>query len=219
MTFDRYKQEGGIVLESYSSESEAERAVRALQDAGFGADDISIVAKDEGRAQGVAQDTGTDTAEGAGIGAATGGVLGALGGLIVGATALTIPGIGLVIAGPLAAVLGGAGLGAVTGGLAGALAGLGVSKDEAEQYQERVEAGDILVVVAAGQREAEARQILEGRGYESGQRGQTEYVREDRVDQRGQSVREDRTDERVVEDEDVDYRTVEGQDITVTPRE
>ncbi len=206
MTFDRYKREGGIVLESYRSEAEAERAVRALQDAGFGADEISIVAKDQDRAQDVAQDTGTDTAEGAGIGAATGGVLGALGGLIVGATALTIPGIGLVIAGPLAAVLGGAGIGAITGGLAGALAGLGVSEDDAKQYEQRVEAGDILVVVAAGQREAEARQILEGRSYEP-VREETRYVREDR------------TDERVAEDEDVDYRTVEGQDITITPRQ
>lgn len=208
MTFDRYKQEGGIVVENYSSESDAERAIRALQAAGFGADEISIVAKDEGRAESVAQDTGTDTAEGAGIGAATGGALGALGGLIVGATALTIPGIGLVIAGPLAAVLGGAGIGAITGGLAGALAGLGVSEDDAKQYQQRVEAGDILVVVAAGQREAEARQILEGGSYQPAQREETQYVREDRVESRG-----------AVEGEEVDYRTTEGSDITVTPRE
>lgn len=194
MTFDRYRQEGGIVVESYAGESDAERAVRALRDAGFGADDVSIVARDEGRAEAVAQDTGTDTAEGAGIGAATGGVLGALGGLLVGATALTIPGVGIVLAGPLAAVLGGAGIGAVTGGLAGALAGLGVSEDDAERYQQRVEAGDILVVVAAGDREAEARRILKGGGY-------------------APTRREDRTGE------DVDYRTTEGRDITVTPRE
>ena len=208
MTFDRYKEQGGIVVQSYGSESGAERAVRSLQDAGFGSDEISIIAKDEGRAQGIAQDTGTDTAEGAGIGAATGGVLGALGGLIVGATALTIPGIGLVIAGPLAAVLGGAGIGAVTGGLAGALAGLGVSKDDAQQYQERVEAGDILIVVAAGRREAEARRILEGGSYEPSQRDEV------------RPVREDRTHERVaVADENVDYRTEEGSDITVTARQ
>ncbi len=208
MTFDRYRQEGGIVVESYGNESEAERAVRVLRDAGFDADEISIVARDEDRARDVAQDTGTDTAEGAGIGAATGGVLGALGGLLLGATALTIPGIGIVLAGPLAAVLGGAGIGAITGGLAGALAGLGISEDDAKQYEERVKAGDILVVVAAGAREAEARRILEGGAYKPAQRGQTEYVREDR------------TDERVaVEGEDVDYRTVEGQDITATPRQ
>ncbi len=208
MTFDRYREEGGIVVQNYGSESDAERAVGALQDAGFGSDEISIVAKDDDRAQNVAQDTGADTAEGAGIGAATGGVLGALGGLLVGATALTIPGIGLVIAGPLAAVLGGAGIGAVTGGLAGALAGLGVSEDDAKQYETRVEAGDILVVVAAGRREAEARQILEGRSHEPMRREQVEYVPEDRADERV-----------AMKDEDVDYRTVEGRDITVTARD
>ncbi len=127
-------------------------------------------------------------------------MLGALGGLLLGATALTISGIGLVIAGPLAAVLGGAGIGAVTGGLAGALAGLGVSEDDARQYEERVEAGDILVVVAAGEREAEARWILEGGAYEPARR-----------DEVGECV--------AVEDEAVDYRTAEGRDITSTPRE
>ncbi len=161
MTFDRYRRAGGVVVGNFRNESDAEAAVRALQNAGFGADEVSIVAQDRGRARDVAEGTGADVGEGAGIGAATGGALGALGGLLVGATALTIPGIGLVIAGPLAAILGGAGVGAITGGLAGALAGLGVSDEEARQYQERFEAGDILVVVAAGDREAEARRILE----------------------------------------------------------
>ncbi len=162
MTFDRYREEGGVVVQSFRRESDAESAVRALMDTGFGPDDVSVVARDRGRAEGVAQDTGADTGEGAGIGAATGGVLGGLGGLLLGATALAIPGIGIVVAGPLAAVLGGAGIGAITGGLAGALAGLGVSEDDARQYQERVEAGDILVVVAAGNGEEEARRILHG---------------------------------------------------------
>lgn len=164
MVMNRRSDYEGVVVHSYRSEDEAERAVRMLTDAGFTADNISIVAKDRGRAERVADDTGEDVATGAGIGAATGGVLGGLAGLLVGATALTIPGIGIVIAGPLAAILGGAGLGAVGGGLAGALAGLGVSEEDAEQYQQRFEAGEILVVVAAGAREQEARDILEGRG-------------------------------------------------------
>ncbi len=208
MTLDRYREQGGIVVDSYRNESDAEAAVRSLHDAGFSADDISIVARDKDRAEDVAQDTGTDTAEGAGIGAATGGVLGALGGLVAGATALTIPGIGIVIAGPLAAVLGGVGLGAITGGLAGALAGLGVSEDDAKEYQKRVEAGDILVVVAAGNREQQARRILEGGTYQPEQRQDVGYQREDRPYART-----------TVDDRDVDYHTTQGHDITVTPRE
>lgn len=160
MAYDRGTVTGGLVLASFARQADAETAVRGLMDAGFGADEISVVAREESRAREVADDTGADVAKGAGIGAATGGVLGALAGLLVGATALAIPGIGVVVAGPLAAVLGGAAAGGVTGGLAGALAGAGVSKDEAERYQERIEAGDIVVAVAAGGREAEARRVL-----------------------------------------------------------
>ena len=157
------QREGGLVLASFTNIRDAENAVRALRDAGFGGDDISIIARDEGRAQQVAETGGgADVGMGTGIGAATGGILGALGGLLVGATALTIPGIGIVLAGPLAAVLGGAGLGAVGGGLVGALSTAGASRDEAEHYHNRLEAGDIVVAVAAGGREDLARDILRG---------------------------------------------------------
>ena len=160
MTFTNARRQGGLVIQAFARQADAEAAVRALLDAGFRQDDISIVAQERGRAQDVADDTGADVATGAGIGAATGGVLGALGGLLLGATALTIPGIGIVVGGPLAVALAAGGTGAVTGGLAGALAGWGVSEEEARHYQERLEAGDILVVVAAGEREVEARRIL-----------------------------------------------------------
>ena len=160
MDATRRYRDGGLVLASYSNVRDAEAAVRALIDASFGADDISIIARDEGRAQQVADDTGADVGKGAGIGALTGGVLGALAGLLVGATALTIPGIGIVIAGPLAAILGGAGIGAVGGGLIGALTAAGVSEDEARYYHDRLEAGDVVVAVAAGDREVRARDIL-----------------------------------------------------------
>lgn len=158
----RGHRDGGLVLASYSDARDAEAAVRALVDAGFGTDDVSIIARDEDRAQRVADHTGADVGKGAGIGALTGGVLGALGGLLVGATALTIPGVGIILAGPLAAVLGGAGLGAVGGGLVGALTAAGVSEGEARHYEGRLKAGDIVVAVAAGDREAMARDILRG---------------------------------------------------------
>ena len=160
MVLEQTRQRGGIVVQSFATQADAETAVRALRDAGFSNDEISVVARDEERARGVVADTGGETAKGAGIGAATGGVLGALAGLLVGAAVIAIPGVGIVLAGPLAAALGGAVAGGFTGGLAGALAGLGVAKDEASHYQERLEAGDIVVVLAAGPREATARQIL-----------------------------------------------------------
>ena len=50
------------------------------------------------------------------------------------------------------------------GGLVGGLVGMGIPEDEAKVYNERLEAGDIVVSVVAGSREAEARQILQGDG-------------------------------------------------------
>ncbi len=159
---NRNNRPEGLVIKTFAREDDAERAVRTLIDAGFTQEQISIVAKERERAQQVAEDTGTEVGKGAGIGAATGGILGGLAGLLVGAASLAIPGIGVVVAGPLAVALSGAAAGGLTGGLAGALAGWGVAEDEAEQYQRRLEAGDILVVVAAGDREPEARRILYG---------------------------------------------------------
>jgi hypothetical protein len=159
MTAESTRYEG-VVVQGYGNESDAEMAVRELYDAGFTADEISVVARDDESAATVAGATGDDVAAGTGIGAVTGGVLGGIVGLLVGAAALAIPGIGIVVAGPLAATLGGAGLGAITGGVAGALASIGVSGEEARHYHERYEAGEILVVVAASDREHEARRIL-----------------------------------------------------------
>jgi len=63
---------------------------------------------------------------------------------------MAIPGIGpLVAAGWLATTLAGAGAGAVAGGLAGALTNAGVSREEAEVYEEGVRRGNTLVSVRA----------------------------------------------------------------------
>ncbi len=147
----------------------ANDAVRELVDSGFPRDNISIIANnsrgeygyyaasDEGPAA-VDNDTVADeTGAGAGVGAGIGAAIGGIGGLLVGLGALTIPGIGPVIAaGPLAVALStltGAGVGAVaggvTGGLLGALIGLGVPEEEAEYYAEGVRRGGVLVTVQA----------------------------------------------------------------------
>src|SRR5712675_1346768 len=102
MAVDPTTGRGGVVVQSFPTEAEAHTKVSALRDAGFTADDISVVARDEARARAVAADTGVETAKGAGIGAATGGVLGAIAGLLAGAAVLAVPGVGIVLAGPLA---------------------------------------------------------------------------------------------------------------------
>ena len=73
-----------------------------------------------------------------------GGALGGLTGLLAGAGALAIPGIGPIIAaGPLAATLSGA----VAGGVAGGLIDLGIPEDRGRYYEEEVKRGKILAVI------------------------------------------------------------------------
>lgn len=148
----------GAVVQSFATEDDAIRAIQELQAAGFTSDHISVIARDKDVARDVATGTGTEAEEGAATGALAGGVLGAVAALIAGASAVAIPGIGIAIGGPIAAAI----AGAAGGGLLGGLVGLGIPEDEARGYNERLEAGDIIVTVVAGNREAEARSILHG---------------------------------------------------------
>ena len=60
-----------------------------------------------------------------------------------------MPGLNLVIAGPIAAALAGAGAGAVTGGVIGALVGAGIPEYRARVYESGLREGGILIGVEA----------------------------------------------------------------------
>ena len=91
---------------------------------------------------------GSKAAEGAGIGAGIGGAVGAtLAAIAAIGTSLVLQGLGLVIAGPLAAGLAGAGAGGVTGGLIGALIGAGIPEERVKRYEEGIKQGGILMGV------------------------------------------------------------------------
>lgn len=115
--------------------SDAQGVVRELESAGFSPDHISMIAQSNApRAE-----DGSATATGAAIGAGLG--------LLAGLAAVTVPGVGIVLAvGPIIA----SGiLGAVAGGLIGSLVDSGVPQDQAAYYAEGIRRGGTLVVVAA----------------------------------------------------------------------
>ena len=140
----------------FSNRREAEQALHALNDSGFGMNQVSVIARDAEDGQGIAgaevkkQDNKAD--EGASVGAVSGGALGGLTGLLVGLGTLAIPGVGpIMLAGAAATALAttaaGGAIGATTGGLLGALAGLGIPDKEAKAYHDRVDQGGYLVIV------------------------------------------------------------------------
>jgi len=139
------------VIALFESHTAAYSAVQDLVDHGFARATIGVMAQENTSSDGTVTTrvatpgSSSRVAQGAGLGAAVGG----LGGLVVGLTALTVPGVGPVLAGGLlAAALTGAGVGAVTGGLAGALIEVGIPKEHVHYYSEGVRRGDVLVVVA-----------------------------------------------------------------------
>lgn len=155
------QQGGGMgnqaVIGVFDSKNQAEQAIQALRQQGFTNENISIVTKKGGQQEGgeYVEDDITD-------GALTGGTLGGIGGLILGAGALAIPGVGpIVAAGPIAAALGGA----VAGGVAGGLIDWGIPAEVSRHYEQQVARGGILAVVHTdSQKVNQAAQILRQSG-------------------------------------------------------
>jgi len=141
----------------FASRSAAEQAVHELHRAGFHADQLGIMARNEVVPS--PEDDAAVTASGAALGAAGGGVLGAIAGFIV--VSGVLPGVGPFLAGgSLAILLGSAAVGAATVGIVGALAAAQIPEEEAHFYEREVKAGHTIVTVQAEDRHAEAELIL-----------------------------------------------------------
>lgn len=129
----------------------AERAYKSAIDRGYTKDDINVLMSDKTRDTHFADgdtELGSKALEGAGAGSAIGGTLGAIiAGIAAIGTSIVLPGLGLIVAGPLAAALAGAGAGGLTGGLVGALIGSGIPEDRAREYEEGIKGGGIVMGV------------------------------------------------------------------------
>ncbi len=131
----------------------AEHAYRSLSERGYDKDDVNLVVSDEARKRHFGDATpdselGSKALEGAGVGGAIGGTAGAVIAAIAAiGTSIAIPGLGIAVAGPLAAALAGAGAGGATGGLIGALVGAGIPEEHAKVYDEGIRRGDIYMGV------------------------------------------------------------------------
>ena len=136
----------------FTDRDTAERGYQTLTERGYGAKDINVLMSDDTRNKyfvtGAQTELGSKAAKGAGVGGAIGGTVGAIAAAIAAVgTSIAIPGLGLVIAGPLAAALAGAGAGGATGGLVGALIGAGIPEERVKHYEKGIKSGGILMGV------------------------------------------------------------------------
>lgn len=142
-----------VMTRSFRDRESAERAYNAIAARGYKSDEIHVLMSDETRKRLFSKDDkktdmGNKALEGAGVGGAVGGAVGAtLVGIAAAAATLTIPGLGLVIAGPLAGALAGGAAGATAGGLMGLLVGAGIPEDRAKLYETDLKEGAIVLGV------------------------------------------------------------------------
>lgn len=144
---------GEMLTGMFRDRESTEQAYNTLHERGYTKDDINLVMSDKTRKKHFSGDVekteiGTKAAEGTGKGAAIGGTIGAIAGVVAAiGTSLVIPGLGLVVAGPIAAGLAGAGAGGLTGGVIGAMVGSGIPEERAKLYESGVNEGNIVMGV------------------------------------------------------------------------
>lgn len=136
----------------FKDKESAESAYRLASQSGYSHEEINVVMSEEtrekyyGKNATLETEVGNKAAEGAAIGGAVGGTIGAIAAAVAAiGTTLVLPGLGIWIAGPLAAAIAGAGAGGVTAGLVGALIGWGIPEDRLKVYEQSVKDGGILI--------------------------------------------------------------------------
>ena len=148
--FEECERMAKLVTGVFKTRVAAEAAVDAIIKRGYTRDDISVLMSDATKNKEFAIETRTHAADGLGYGAAVGGTVGAvLAAIAAVGTNIFLPGIGLLVAGPLAAAFAGAGAGGAAGGLIGALIGAGIPEHRAKVYDASLRAGGILIGVEA----------------------------------------------------------------------
>jgi len=159
----RSQTEPRMLTGMFRDKETSESAYRSLRERGYSDDEINVMMSEDTRNKywgddDAAEDSelGSKALEGTGVGTIIGGTLGAiLGGAAAIGTNLVLPGLGLVVAGPIAAALAGAGAGGLTGGIAGALIGWGIPEDRAKFYEGGIrEGGTVLGVTPRNDEDA-----------------------------------------------------------------
>lgn len=131
-----------------------ERAYDVAVSCGYEIGDVNVVMSEETRRQYYSQpseiesDIAKKSAEGGELGGPTGGRVGIA--ITIGAAvgaAIVLPGLGFVMAGPLAVAAASAGAAGLAAGLIGAMAHWGLPRTRVREYEEEIKAGRILIGV------------------------------------------------------------------------
>lgn len=151
---DNRASEKSMLTGMFRDRRSTENAYNSMHENGYTEDEINLVMSKETHEKYFSDnmeetELGNKAAAGTGAGSAIGGAIGAITGIVAAiGTSIVIPGLGLVVAGPIAAGLAGAGAGGITGGIIGALVGWGIPKERAKLYESGIKDGHIVMGVS-----------------------------------------------------------------------
>jgi hypothetical protein len=142
-----------MVTGLFKDSESVERAYQFVAERGYDTGDINVVMSDETRRRYFSDDRqinielGRKAEEGGEMGGPMGGTIGTIIPALIAVGVVALPGVGLVLAGPVAVALAAAGTAALTVGLIGALSDWGIPEERAKQYETGIHDGGILMGV------------------------------------------------------------------------
>ena len=142
-----------MVTGLFKDSESVERAYEVISQRDYGTGDINVVMSDDTRRRYFSDDRqintelGRKVAEGGELGGPTGGRIGMIIPAIIAVGVVALPGLGLILAGPVAAALAAAGAAGLAVGLIGALSDWGIPEERAKQYETGIHDGGILLAV------------------------------------------------------------------------
>ena len=146
--------EGARMVTGLFSDGEGlERAYEVVSQRGYGTGDINVLMSEDTRKRyfsddrPVATELGRKVEEGGELGGPMGGTVGTILPALIAVGVVALPGLGLVLAGPVAVALTAAGAAGLTVGLIGVLGDWGIPEERARQYEAGLESGGILMAV------------------------------------------------------------------------
>jgi hypothetical protein len=145
--------EARVVTGLFGDGRSLERAYEIVAARGYGTAEVNVLMSDEARRRYFAEDRdvktelGRKVEEGGELGGPMGGSLGTLLPALVAVGVVALPGVGLVVAGPVAAALAAAGVAGAAVGIIGLLSDWGIPEERASQYEAAIRDGGMLLAV------------------------------------------------------------------------
>lgn len=139
----------GTITASFGEYNSANKFYESLLTRGYTWNDITVIMSEETRKNLPDHMSVKEEWSNAGTGAMVWGTIGwIIGAILALGTTAIIPGLGLVVAGPILGALVGWWAGWAVGTLVGALTDAGVSEEQATLYEKNIRNGDIVFVIS-----------------------------------------------------------------------